>query len=256
MPMFQPVGGMDRIPHALSAAIRGTQRFGAAVSRIEVTSDGVDVEYVDADGKARRTSADYCVCTIPPQVLRNIPHNLGPDVTAALAGLTPAPVGKIGLEFKRRFWEEDDRIYGGISNTNLETGHDLLPVLRLPRRPRCRDRLLQLLRRRPAAGRALPGGAGRACGRGRAARIHGSAYRDELASSFSVHWEDQEFSEGGWIEWLEDRAASTAYQTLLEPVQRLYFAGDHLSYLTAWQHGAIESARYVVTQLHERVLAG
>src|SRR5215210_572638 len=48
MPMFQPVGGMDRIPHALSAAIRGTQRFGAAVRRIELTSHGVDVEYVDA----------------------------------------------------------------------------------------------------------------------------------------------------------------------------------------------------------------
>ena len=41
-----------------------------------------------------------------------------------------------------------------------------------------------------------------------------------------------------------------------QPAQRLYFAGDHLSYLTAWQHVAIESARYVVTQLHPRVLAG
>ncbi len=77
MPMFQPVGGMDRIPHALSAAIRGTQRFEAAVRTIELTSDGVDVEYVDGDGEARHTRADYCICTIPPQVLRNIPHNLG-----------------------------------------------------------------------------------------------------------------------------------------------------------------------------------
>jgi monoamine oxidase len=35
----------------------------------------------------------------------------------------------------------------------------------------------------------------------------------------------------------------------------VYFAGDYLSYLDAWQHGAISSARKVVTELHQRVLA-
>ena len=45
---------------------------------------------------------------------------------------------------------------------------------------------------------------------------------------------------------------SPVYRTLLEPAGRLYFAGDHLSYVTAWQHGAFESARHVVTALHQR----
>ena len=87
------------------------------------------------------------------------------------------------------------------------------------------------------------------------ARIHGSSYRSEFETSFSVHWQRAEFSEGGWVLW-EDRATSPSYQTLLEPVGTLYFAGDHLSYVTAWQHGALESARYVVTALHQRVLSG
>src|SRR6185437_12667166 len=26
--------------------------------------------------------------------------------------------GKIGLQFKRRFWEEDEGVYGGITHTN------------------------------------------------------------------------------------------------------------------------------------------
>jgi len=26
--------------------------------------------------------------------------------------------GKIGMQFKRRFWEEDEMIYGGITYTN------------------------------------------------------------------------------------------------------------------------------------------
>jgi monoamine oxidase len=35
----------------------------------------------------------------------------------------------------------------------------------------------------------------------------------------------------------------------------VYFAGDWLSYFIAWQAGAIDSARYVVTDIHQRVMA-
>ena len=64
-------------------------------------------------------------------------------------------------------------------------------------------------------------------------------------------------SEGGWVAW-DERTGSVgeAYARLLEPQGRVYFAGDHLSLVTAWQHGAFESARSVVTQLHQRVLSG
>lgn len=34
----------------------------------------------------------------------------------------------------------------------------------------------------------------------------------------------------------------------------MYFAGDWLTHLIAWQAGALESARKVVTQLHERAV--
>jgi monoamine oxidase len=38
---------------------------------------------------------------------------------------------KIGLQFKRRFWEEDEAIYGGISYTDLPDPADLLSEQRL-----------------------------------------------------------------------------------------------------------------------------
>jgi monoamine oxidase len=34
----------------------------------------------------------------------------------------------------------------------------------------------------------------------------------------------------------------------------VYFAGDWLTHLIAWQAGAMQSARSAVTQLHQRVL--
>jgi monoamine oxidase len=46
------------------------------------------------------------------------------------------------------------------------------------------------------------------------------------------------------------------YERLLEPAGNVYFAGDHLSYYVAWQAGAIDSARKVVMQIHDRVLSG
>ena len=67
-----------------------------------------------------------------------------------------------------------------------------------------------------------------------------------------MHWQNERFTDGGWVLWPE--RSSPGYETLLKPVGRLYFSGDHLSQVTAWQHGAFESARYVVTQLHERVV--
>ena len=89
-------------------------------------------------------------------------------------------------------------------------------------------------------------------------KIHGDAYVSEFLSSFSQHWSRERYSGGGWVEW-PDRtspAGDAMYRRLLEPQGRLYLAGDHMSHVTSWQHGAFESARAVVTQLHQRVLAG
>jgi monoamine oxidase len=40
---------------------------------------------------------------------------------------------------------------------------------------------------------------------------------------------------------------------LLQPEGRVYFAGEHMTYLNAWMAGAFESARSVVAALHSRV---
>jgi monoamine oxidase len=90
----------------------------------------------------------------------------------------------------------------------------------------------------------------RAIAQGR--KIHGDAYANELRTSFSVAWQKIRYSEGGWVSW--PSRTSGQYTRLLEPDGNVYFAGDHLSYYIAWQAGAIESARKVVMQLHDRVV--
>ena len=64
--------------------------------------------------------ADYCICTIPLPVLSNIEHNFQSEISRAIDYVPYINTGKIRLQFKRRFWEEDEHIYGGITHTNNE----------------------------------------------------------------------------------------------------------------------------------------
>lgn len=80
------------------------------------------------------------------------------------------------------------------------------------------------------------------------------AYRASYESSFSVAWHRVQYSLGGWAEWT-DAARKSAYPILLDGERRVLLAGEHLSYLTGWQAGAIESAWQQVDALHRRASA-
>jgi monoamine oxidase len=253
MLMFQPVGGMDRIAYALEEAVgRSTITYGAEVRSITNRPSGVEVVYSGPDGRPTSATADFCVCTIPPQVLMKIPSNLTQPVKDALAYASPVSTGKIGLQYGRRWWEYDENIYAGITNTNMDLSTIWYPsygyhgkkgvVVGYYNFGANADLYTSLS---PAARqeRALAQGV----------KIHGEKYRTELETAFSVAWRRTRYSEGGWVSW--PSRTSGHYGRLLEPDGNVYFAGDHLSYYIAWQAGAFESARKVVTDLHTRVLS-
>ena len=59
------------------------------------------------------------MCTIPLSILSQIEINVGALMQAAISAVPYVSSVKVGLQFKRRFWEEDDLIFGGISYTDL-----------------------------------------------------------------------------------------------------------------------------------------
>lgn len=253
MMMLQPVGGMDRIAYALAKAV-GTHKiaYRSEVLRITDRSDGVEVAYRDAEGRDRIERADYCVAALPPMVLARIPHNLGADVTAALAYPVANAVGKIGLEYKSRWWEERDRIYGGITPTDMDLATIWYPSYGFHGKRGTLIGYYNFGANATAYGKLTPPErAERAVAQG--VKIHGEVYRSQLASSFSVAWHRTPFIEGGWVSW--PSRTSGEYALLNKPAGHVYFAGDWLSYFIAWQAGAFDSARKVVSDLHERVLA-
>jgi monoamine oxidase len=60
---------------------------------------------------------------------------------------------------------------------------------------------------------------------------------------------------GCFGQWSEE-ARAEHYANLCGIDGRIMLAGEHASYVNAWQEGAILSALDAITRLHQRVLAG
>jgi len=248
MTLFQAVGGMDRIAAAFEKKLTGLIRLNAEVTSIHNLEQGVQVVYKDKSGE-QRLKADFCICTIPLPVLSNIDHNFSSDASRAIDSITYMQTGKIGLQFRRRFWEEDEHIYGGITHTNNQLTQIFYPsydylsgkgiligYYNFNEKARVTGELSYQQREQLALEKG--------------SLIH-PQYGREFETSFSVSWHKTKYNLGGWALYSAEER-QTLYKALLQPDKQVYFAGEHLTYLNAWMAGALESARSVVTSLHAR----
>lgn len=253
MMMFQPVGGMDAIPKALERAVgRHRITYEAWATGVANVPGGVEVSWKDKHGRERVERADYCVVATPPHIAARLRHNLGANVTTALKTPTPLAVGKIGLEYRRRWWEADDHMYGGVVPTDLDLATLWFPSTGYQGRRGTVIGYYNFGAQADAYGKLTPEErTKRAVDQG--VKIFGERYRKELDTSFSVAWHRTAGFEGGWVGWPNQDGPE--YKLLNEPQGNVYFSGDWLSHTIAWQHGAFTSARKVVTEIHQRVMA-
>jgi monoamine oxidase len=252
--MFQPVGGMDQIARAFARRLGRKIRYGQEVQSIRQAPDKVSIALRDtAGGQLSTVSADYVLCTIPLSVLRTIDADFSDRFKAALKAVSYAPVGKIGLQMKRRFWEEDDQIYGGHVLTDMKG----INTISLPSSG-WQQRKGVVLGYYHYALDAIEASALSPAERAEFALAAGEKifppYRESFENAFSVAWHRVQYNLGGWAEW-DQAGRKSAYPLLLEGEGRVMLAGEHLSYLTGWQAGAIESAWQQIERLHTRASA-
>jgi len=253
--MFQPVGGMDMIVKAFARQVGDLIRYDAKVTRIAQDEHGVTITYTDLTSPAasRQSKADWCICTIPLSILSQIPIDVGPRMKAAIDAVPYTPSVKIGLQFKRRFWEEDEAIFGGISYTDLpirqiaypNTGFNsasrgILLGAYLFDGPNAYEFSSMRPEERIARAVAIGG------------RLH-PQYRTEFESGVAVAWHRVPFTLGCAGNWT-DEARAEHYNNLCQIDGRIALAGEHASYIPAWQEGAILSALDAITRLHDRVV--
>jgi monoamine oxidase len=252
MTMFQAVGGMDQIAKALEKKVAPSVKMGAEVTSINNLAEGVKITYKDATG-VHELTGDMCICTLPLPVLSNVNNNFSGDVSRAIDYISYIQTGKIGLQFKRRFWEEDEHIYGGITHTNNDLTQIFYPSYDYLGKKGILIGYYNFNEKAQKIG-AL-GYADREKFALEKGRLIHPQYDKEFEGSFSVSWHKTKYNLGGWAVYSTE-TRKTQYPVLLKPDKQVYFAGEHLTYLNAWMAGAFESARSTVAALHARVTEG
>lgn len=252
--MFQPVGGMDMIGKGFARQVGDLVTHQAKVGKIAQDEYGVTVSWTDMahGGAARTTKADFCVCTIPLSVLTQLEVEVSDDMLAAIAAVPYASSVKLGLEFKRRFWEEDDAIYGGISFTDQGISQISYPSHGyFSKGPSV---LLGGYMFGPAAydfAGMTPEERVRH-GLQQGANIH-PQYLKEFSNGVGWAWSRVPWIEGCCGTWSE-QARRDHYKALTTMDRRVVLAGEHASYVGCWQEGALLSSLSAVEQLHKRAV--
>jgi monoamine oxidase len=118
-----PVGGMDKILDAFVANLPDVIQTNSRVTDIRTSDSDVTVQY-QHKGKMHTSQADYCLNSIPGQLLAGVPNNFDSEYQKTLETRPRGKLSKIGLQMSNRFWEKEG-IYGG----NSWTGQDITQIM-------------------------------------------------------------------------------------------------------------------------------
>ncbi len=254
--LVKPKGGMDQLFEVgYKNALGDRLKLQCEATAIEQDDAGVTVRYTDrSTGEETEITGDYVMCNIPPSVLIKLKTNFSQGFTKALRSVPYAMALRMGIAYKRRFWEQDDWIYGGQSFTNIPE----LGILGYPDDDYNGEGGVMLgmynfdtdaawVSSMPYEDRvqlALKLGS----------KVH-PQMQDEVVSGFSVAWHLEPFSLGAWPNY-DSKTRREVMPVLQEPDGRVYLVGEHLSYVNAWMEGAVQAAWMQVEKLHTRVLQG
>jgi monoamine oxidase len=252
--IFQPAGGMDMIANAFARDVGHLIRYNAKVIEIRQDGNRVIAAYTDTvkGGGPVTVSADWCLCTIPLSVLSQIEMDVSTPMRAAIDAVPYDASVKTGLQFKRRFWEQDEGIYGGITYTGLPIRQIAYPSAGYGSAGK--GVLLGAYAFGPFAYEftALAPEERIKAAIAYGAQIH-PQYEAEFENGISVGWHRVPWTLGCFGNWGED-ARREHYKNLCAFDGRIALAGEHASYLPAWQEGAVLSALDAITRLHRRVV--
>jgi monoamine oxidase len=258
--MLQPVGGMDRIAHAIYDRVKPAVRMKTPITAIRRVGDRVRIEHGN-----QITDADYCVCTIPLPALGRLAADFSPAKKAAIAGAPPY-LHSVKLAFEApRFWE-DDNIFGGLAWTDranenvIYPSHEYGAAKGVIVGAYCAGWTRQ---NNPDAFAALPHEERIQISRDSLEALHpGRSHL--LSKGVTVAWGLTPYSEGVGALWPDfdprpggggaERGA--LYAELLKPEGPIVFAGEHLSYQPTWQEGAATSAHEALKLIAAMAKAG
>ena len=246
--LYQIAGGSDRLPYAFYQKLQRHIHFGAVVTALDQTPDGVTAHYKTRAGHFK-VHGDHMIVTVPFAALRHI-ELLKPFSRAkqkAIRELHYDASAKIFLQCWRRFWEEDEGIFGGGTVTDLAIRNMYYPE---HGRETGRGVILASYTWSEDAERwgSLPPDERIAEAVEDVAQIHPQILQ-EFEVGASIIWHDDEFA-GGAFALFEPEQQTRLYKDIIAPEGRIHIAGEHASLEHAWIQGAIGSGLRAAWEIH------
>jgi monoamine oxidase len=268
--MFQPVGGMDRIPYAFAKSLGAIIKYDSPVTGIMKKNKGVTVTYTHA-GTTHTIDADYCVCDIPLSILKKTDNNFSAPYKQVITDSTMGYAYKVAWE-SRRFWEQDYNIYGGLEFTRQGPS----PVW-FPSASMFADRGVMVSGYtdiRESGFDKMNLQQVLDASRGTVEKLH-PGHGKELEKPIYINWGQIKWNEGSWIatygqNQFRNQSFVTAtrqgssnpasappsgtnpgYETIIQPDGPVYFTGDTCSHLVGWQEGAALASLRAVQMIGE-----
>jgi monoamine oxidase len=252
-PMFQPVGGMDQISKGFQRAMDARRlTFNAEVQSVIQDDTGVKVTYLDTKHhKKTEVAADYVVVCMPLNLVARLNINLAPEIMQAIKEVNYSNSAKMGLAMKRRFWEEDERIFGGHLYSNLPIGEFSYPSNDFFTR---KGVLLGLYANGPV-GNLLDKTVAERVEHvlTHASKVH-PQIRTEFESAYAVWWRKVKYNEGGYAS-----GRNEARRLTLSKVDNRILLGSAANTPHSepdWQEGAISAGWQALKSIHERAMRG
>jgi monoamine oxidase len=232
-------GGNDLLPRAFAERLKDKIRYNAPVVKIEQNEAQVVVTF-NEKGSRQTVRGNVLICAIPLTMLKKI--EIAPKFSDAKTKIINEAVydsaSRIFLQTKKRFWLDKklngygigdsfaeiwDSTFGqtgtrGILQSYLRTIFS--DVLTQNPEPRRIDLTIQSLEK------LFP------------------ELRANFEKGYSKCWSEDEWTRGAWAHLIPDQIA-----VLIQPENRIFFAGEHISNFPSWMQGALQSGLRVVDEI-------
>jgi monoamine oxidase len=240
-------GGNDQLPDAFAQAVRPQIVFGAKVVKIKNQENSVQVTGIK-NGEQFEIRGDYVISTIPIPLMRGILFEpaLSDLKQRAIHEIEMQSVTRIDLQFKRRFWNQEEGLNGllvACSDTPIERLWDLTSLQKGPEgvlasyvQNKNSRKLQELGDQSKILEFAL-----------NQIRPFFPQAEQEFFKGNVWQWKKQPWVKGAWAAF--DRNQTHLFQALQIPHGRVFFAGDHTSLYNGWIQGALESAHLAVSEV-------
>jgi monoamine oxidase len=248
--MVQIVGGMDQLPLAFVPHLRRRIHLGAELIALDYTSDAVTV-YCQTEAGREQFNSDFAILTLPFPALRFV-DVLTPFSRAKQSAIRQLHYGdavKVFLQCRRRFWEEDEGLFGGTTATDLpirwihypdhgrDTGQGILVACYAHDEDASRWVSLPPAERITQAVKYV-------------ARIHPQVTK-EVECGASIAWSADRYAGGAFATCWPGQEAQLS-DSIVAAEGPIHFAGEHTSWKHGWIEGAIESGLRAALEVHAR----